>query len=593
MSFYCEVDLDRLGESSPAELGFSVGAETFVFCTGDWLYGEIRLNTDISKPEFYVDLKNKSFNEESLFEFLREYAYQFSLLFYQNSTGRLHVLKDFSGCEAGYYKLGKNKLAFSSDVDLILKYSNKAKLNDAGVFEFIYLEVPWKPTTLFEDVYATLNGTICTLRKDFKGFSVNDKFNLRDIEEKAETSPQLLRDQITLAHQKRLGDMNAIFLSGGIDSQVMSIALKRDLGIDNLIAYNFSVLGAKHSEQNQAREASKELNIEFFPVEIDPDVPIDFEQLILGQNSPYLGSVFLSKIFGDGKPERSLTFFAGQDSRITTPSLSKEDLIYWKVLSMPNEIGLKFATLVSTLFSQLDKILDHSTPGTKRQRLLQILRSLHKPEDFLALRYFHVHDYKFIHDEIHTFEPLLELKSELSKLNFRKPRRSYNQIVELNWRRQHLFDIEYMTGLTRSYGHDCVLPFFDQTLAEYSASLNFGDASRFSTGRAGHSRKRISVNKYILRKAYEKDLNRDLIYRDKAVCPTNYLFFNGALVEELDDFIFRNRLKGTSLGERIKIDELIKIAKLKHRNWSPEDNSLLITIFNALVCCKLAEKYNV
>ena len=67
------------------------------------------------------------------------------------------------------------------------------------------------------------------------------------------------------------------------------------------------------------------------------------------------------------------------------------------------------------------------------------------------------------------------------------------------------------------------------------------------------------------------------------MCPTTYMFFNGALKPQLTDFIYNNPLVGTKLGEVIFINELIDIARKKHMQWQPNDNAILVIIFNAMV----------
>jgi hypothetical protein len=589
MSFYFEVSLSNLGVIDKAEL--SGGAFRIELPSGDWLVGALKLNSGICEKKFKKELYLLDIDQDAMFDFLCKFSYQFSVMFFKRKMRKLHILKDLSGCESAYYKLTKDKLIFSSGVNLIADNDNGLKLSETGVFEFVYLEMPWKPASLYEDVYSVLNGVIYSYDAAKNSFSISDRFNLHEITEQQDTSPKELREKITEAHEKRLGNNNAIFLSGGVDSQVMSVALRKDLGIKDLVAFNFSVIGAENSEQAEAKQTAIELGIDFVPVEVDPNKKISLEDLVLNQNSPYIGSFYLSEIFGHCSTTNKLTFFGGQDTRLHTPALTKEDLAYWKLASLP--LGTDAMRFGSKLMTAILNSSKYSQPGDKKQRLHNLFMNIGKPEGFLALRHFHIHDYPFIHESIAGFEPIGELKEELSKVSFRRPRSLYNKIVELNWRKQYLFDIEYMIGVTRSHGHECVMPFYDRELTEYSASLNFNLATKFTSGRAGHSSKKVSVNKFILRKAYEKELKDELIFRDKAVCPTNYMYFNGALCDDLKSFIHSNPLLGTQLGEFLNIKDLMKIAHEKQGRWKPGDNSLSVTIFNAMVCCKLIEKHKI
>ena len=589
MSFYFEISLSNLGVVDKAEL--SGGAFRVELPSGDWLIGALKLNAGVCEKNFKKELYLLDIDEGAMFDFLCKVSYQFSVMFFKRRMSKLHILKDFSGCESAYYKLANDKLFFSSDINLIAHNVNELKMSEVGVFEFLYLEMPWKPSSLYEGIYSVLNGTIYSYDAAKNSFNISDKFSLHGIAEQQDSNPEELRTKITEAHEKRLGNNNAIFLSGGVDSQVMSVALRKDLGVKDLVAFNFSVIGAENSEQEEAKQTAKELDIDFVPIEVDPLKRVSLDDLVLNQNSPYIGSFYLSEIFGHTSTTNKFTFFGGQDTRLHTPALTKQDLAYWKLASLP--LGNDAMRLGSKLVKVLLNSSENSQPSDKKQRFLNLFENVGNPEEFLALRHFHIHDYPFIHDRIASFDPIKELKEELSKVNFKIPRKLYNKIVELNWRKQYLFDIEYMIGTTRSNGHECAMPFYDRDLAEYSAALNFNLATKFTTGRAGHSSKSMSVNKYILRKAYEKELKDELIFRDKAVCPTNYMYFNGALFEDLQLFTHSNPLLGTQLGEFLNIKELMKIAHEKQGRWKPVDNSLSITIFNAMVCCKLIEKHKI
>ena len=54
-------------------------------------------------------------------------------------------------------------------------------------------------------------------------------------------------------------------------------------------------------------------------------------------------------------------------------------------------------------------------------------------------------------------------------------------------------------------------------------------ATKFFSGRTGFTGKRQKINKYVLRKAFQDELNEQTQKRAKAVSNTVYLLFNGAL----------------------------------------------------------------
>ena len=588
MSFLVVLDTknkSQLVKSSIGRLGVKIDFEN-----GSWLSGCVQFNASVDEQKFCDDLSRKNVSHAELYSILEKDSFQYSVVYYRKEKDSIYILKDFSGCESAYYSIDNEHIVIASDVQMVLDNISKIKLCESSIFGFIYFEMPWKPESLFESVYCVLNGTILTFDSENNSFMESDYFSLKGIKEQESLTASDLRMKIAEAHSKRLGKENAIFLSGGVDSQVMSVALKKDIGVDDLYSYNFSIKGARDSEQEDARKTSRQLGIEFQAVEVDPNKEIDFHRFVAKQNSPYLGSLSLKAIFESIESNREITFFGGQDTRLHTPALSRMDLLYWGINKKLGRVGLSLLGLAGATGAFAIRKFKNDKVSDKTERFCKLLSSIKSPEEFLLFRHFHIHGYDFIKKDLDSNKQLIHLKSELQNIDFKEPRAAYNFIVEKNWRRQYLFDIEYMVGVTRDSNHNCVMPFYDTELAKFSSALNFRDATRMTKGRAGHSGKTVAVNKYTLREAYKGELDNDLIFRDKAVCPTSYMFFNGSLASSLDDFIYSNCLAGTEIGYKLKIDKLIDIARKKHRKWRPEDNSVLVSVFNAMVVNSLYKK---
>ena len=544
---------------------------------GGWLVGNIRFNNGYDENYFLSLLTEKKFSSNDLYDLVSQISHQFFFAFFSDSEQGLYLIKDFSGCEPGYYTIEDSSAIISSSAISVVKNQKCVKINESGAFSFIYFEMPWRPETLFTGVNSVLNGAIYEYCNEKSVFIIHDHFSLGDIHE-ATANTDSLRKKIAEAHEKRVGKNNAIYLSGGLDSQVMSIALRKDIGVKDVHAYNFTVKGAANSEQEDAKQTADQLGIDFTPVEVDPNTLIDFDRSFLEMNSPYLGAVALNTLLSKVHADEDLTFFGGQDTRLHTPSLTKADILYWKLSKYLGHFGS-----VGNLASYTIRKVSNGNISDKAYRYCTLLESVGEQGGFLINRHFHIHNYDFVKDEVFNNNSFQELKQSLNEIDLARGRVAYNKIVEKNWRKQYLFDIEYMIETTRKGGFDCVMPFYDADLSKFSASLNFNDATRFTKGRDGHSKKTISVNKYLLRRAYDGDLDNSLIYRDKAVCPTSYMFFNGGLKHAVNEFIYDNPLLDTDLGSKLKINSLIRVAKQNHGRWKPEDNSILVSIFNAIV----------
>lgn len=552
-----------------------------------WLVGRVKLNYTCRTLDLQAEASRRVDGVEALKELLDEHAYQYVITYYDGHRNRLHLLRDFTGCEPGYYALSGEQLFVSDNASKVAKeLSQQNDICEQGAFCFVYCEMHWKPSTLYKSVKSILNECIYTFDPNAGDFRISDHFSV-PLESEAETfDPRTLRENICLAHERRIGDRNSIYLSGGIDSQVMAITLIRDLGIRDTESVHFTVKGNQTSEVEFAKNAAKQLGIPFQSVEIDPCVETCIDQRMLDSNSPYIGTLLLQEAIR-GSASQQTTFFGGQDTRLHTPALSRADLLYWQFASMLDGSLLVFPWLFARLATFLGAHSVLFRDVERRSRLKALLDNIYPPQKFWKYRHFHIHPFDFALHQLNSHAAFQSLEDSLKELRNDSHRSRYNKLVMLNWRKQYLFDMEYMVESTRTLGHDCVLPFYDRRLAKESAKINFSIATQFSKGRAGHSSRRMLVNKYCLREAYKNELTEELIFRDKAVSPSASQFFNGGLAGEVSAFITDNPLRGTALGEALHVEKLIDIAKRNELRWSSSDNGIITILFNAIVVAKL------
>lgn len=503
------------------------------------------------------------------------------------------VLKrGFSGEQPLFYTVSASKL-FVSDCVVRLAERIHASMCLVACYEFVFFEYSGEGRTLFEGVKAVLNGQSLTFRTDLNGgvaVSTVDSFSLPQLEglcSDEQKLASLLREHINTAHASRSGSVNGVLLSGGIDSQVMAISLSRDLGLKSTFAATFSVRGARQTETEDAKLAAKQLGLEWFHVEVDPAAEIEWSD-VLRANSPYIGSLamsqFLPKIVSNGKSGSVL--FAGQDTRLHTPALGPRDLLLWKGLYRFE----RFSALVSRCAQGVGYAARELDESVFLKRVLGLFAHSPSFSTFLANRYFHVRRFDFNkNDQIFSrvFSDIVRSLKNPDPLN---PRAAYNKIVGANWRRQYLFDIGHMEGSCRHASLNCVLPFYDHDLSVFSAKLPFELATKVTVGRAGHSHKEVKVNKYLLRKAYEKDLDPVLIYRDKAVCATNHLFFNGSLRGVLSEFSQDSEHVFSDMGIALHMPDIQRMCKIYDGKWTEDDNWLCNIVFNTLVVWSLIAK---
>ena len=149
-----------------------------------------------------------------------------------------------------------------------------------------------------------------------------------------------------------------------------------------------------------------------------------------------------------------------------------------------------------------------------------------------------------------------------------------------------------MTESVENSGMLCSLPFYDINLSKFASSLPFDLTTKFTSGRGGHNKKKVTVNKFLLRLAYKNELDKSLIFRDKAVCQVNYLFLNGSLNGIIDDFCSDHNLINSDFGKLMHFSGIKKIFIEKRNNWKSDDNWIGNVAINALIIWSLAKKFN-
>ena len=511
--------------------------------------------------------------------------------FVQLYKGKIQLGRSESGVNPIYYNETDSQLIISNSVWEITKLLNHPSFSVFGVLQFVYYEYPKDPYTLIENVFAVERGVQLEFAVNKPIKSINFREPLGNIDEVFLSETEVIRnfkEKVIRAHERRLTNHNGIYLSGGIDSSVSSIVLKNYLDIDDLFAITFRVIGAEQDESKDAMECARQLDIEHNVIDVDPNEEIGSDE-ILGESSfPYVGSFLLNKVGSmlNSIGRKELNIFACQDTRLHTPSLNIIDLCYIKYLRNMSAVR-KFIAGGATL-------IDGISENRKINRLLLLLKSGQDVASYIHDSKFHYHYESDIDSELiklHREQLIEKIQKELSS-NY-SLRKIYNSIVDISWGWQYTSDIEYMASNTIKYGNNCSFPFYDCELNIFAASIPMKFATQYTKGRAGHSAKPKRVNKYVLRRAFDKELSDSLVYRDKAVCITNHMFLNGSMLGLYNEMITNPAIKDSKVYEIVGLSKLMSMAKEKFGKWQMQDYRDMVCVQNLIYLDAIARKYRV
>ncbi len=538
--------------------------------TSQIIYGDINGFNGVNNDIFLRDLLKKMECGDYNQCILGEYA-----IGYLDQSSRLIVFsRDFSGTRNIYYSIETNKLIIGVNVYDVVKQLHVRNFNAAICMEFLAFEYFSAPYTLFNGVYAIPHGCSIILDHVFNTVKVIRHVSLNEINESHDSKwPKSIRDLVVRAHKKRLTRRNGIYLSGGIDSSIMAISLRKDLNVDNLVAFTFSTKGAEQDEFAYAKRVAGQLGIHCEHIIVDPEEEIDAENLMLKANFPYIGAIILDKI-GKHIHEmgmEGINLFAGQDSRLFTPAYNIVDDLVLNKLLRHSSIRSNVSKLASFIINRI--------PTGKVRKGIERLKFANVISEYFLRYFLHLHR----QSDLIFSESLEYVRSQLKQYTTSADARIlFNAFVDYTWDRQHSCDMAYMIGNTKAHGNICNMPYFDSELACLGASLSMRERLRLSLGRAGHSQKLILVNKYPIRQAYKGDLTKDLIYRDKAVCVTNHMYLNGALSYYVKKFFLKPRLVEIGLAARLNLDIVISRALTRSGLWTMHDYDDVVETHNCL-----------
>lgn len=440
------------------------------------------------------------------------------------------VYRDEAGLKSGYYHIGEGRIAVSTNVHQLAKRVH-AEISRFWADCFIYNYFILDGHTLYEDVFEVNIGE--TLRFDGASGKISHHqrplpiaYQENDLSE--EENIRLLREKTIKTHEKLAGSKNAVYLSGGVDSLAMLASL-HEVCPDRLRAVSYGVKGGMQDETGYAKKAADSLSCRFDIVERDPQdarIAADFEQKVLSCNNPYDG-LFL---FAPEKQEEGEVFFAGQDTRLHTPAVSEMDLLLMgKILTHNVEGGVKNKELVRFMIEFCRRY----------NKVTTLLAAMLNPVAGLNYMFFSVSPCKykkfdFSRRHIRELAEVMRIAFDREYSNYRD---LYNYMVSKRWRKQYTNDIRYMVDMGHIEKTSVILPFYEPELAYFSSTIPWALATKKIQGFSKYTGKPEIVDKYVLRKAFEKEFSESVLLRAKATSNDYLLMFNGVLKKKIQDIL--------------------------------------------------------
>lgn len=551
-------------------------------------YGMQRKNRE-NAEDLYVKLVQFPCHENAK----KIFAGGYFIVIYDPEEKKTVLLRDVSGIKSGYYHFNPDShiLYISTNMHSIAS----AISTDLSKFytDFLLFQqfVP-DGYTIYENIYEVKTGEKIEINIESGIVSqVEDVLPIQFFENSYSESENisLLRDKIIAAHAELVGNDNIIYLSGGIDSCAMLASL-HNICSDKVRTVSFRIKGTSQDETVYAKAVADHLGYKIDVIEVDPtnkEIIQNYEDDVQVLNNPIIGN-WMFRI--PGTTYGAEHYFAGQDTRLHTPSVNKVD--QWVISNVSQgQTGIHFINkaLISS-YEAIAYYLGFYNSSNRKIKYSHLLIAALDYVSYFERRKFQIDPlkYKSWKYDMTNFE-LIRSYYHLDLKRGMLEREIFNRIVELKWKEQYTDDIRYMVDMGRLVNGNMMMPFYQDELNLFESTIPWKMANKEIEGVDGFKNKKLKVNKYILRKAFEKELPWKIMVRAKAVSLSGYLMLNGVLGNKIVEVLKNDLESSHSFCKRFGHEVNARYIISKQNKWLTTD-SYLIIFANYLSCLCLYYK---
>ncbi|MDH5414156.1 MAG: asparagine synthase (glutamine-hydrolyzing) [Flavobacteriaceae bacterium] len=442
-----------------------------------------------------------------------EGIYAFAIWDNRNET--LFVARDGFGVKPFYYADLPEGFYFASELKAILHFSCISKEIDQTAIAN-YITYMWSPgkTTMFKEIKKLEPGNAMVIKKG----KIQKTWKFYDIH--FPDNPALVNTQDAIAETRDLFQ-NAVerqmvsdvpvgaFLSGGLDSSAI-VAYAKEYQPDNRLQCFTIDLQGKGLKEGvvddlpYAQQVAKYLNVDLNIVRVGPDILKFLEKMIYHLDEPQadpaaLNVLMISQLARE-QNIKVLLSGAGGDDLFTGYrrhyALTQEK--YWSWLPQPiRDIGQSVVRKLPqniTISRRITKAFKYSDLNDNER-----LVSYFYWTDPVLLKMILSDD---VYDNLSGYRPSNPLISSLSNVNINTD--PLNKMLYLETK-HFLADhnLNYSDKMGMASGVEIRVPFLDKKLVEFASSL------------PADYKQRGKVGKWILKKAMENVLPKEIIYRPK------------------------------------------------------------------------------
>lgn len=510
---------------------------------------------------------------------LNKFNGMFAIGLWDEREQSLYLIRDRVGVKPIYYTLVGNSFLFASEIKALFKHSQvKKQISEEGLYHYFSFGSTPAPFTLFKDIFKVPAGHYIKFKIGQQPQIIewwNPLWNtskqpiLKDENEYVEHLLYLLKSSVKL---RTISDVPyGAFLSGGVDSSLITALMTEQTG-KSVDTYSIDVVGDNpYSEQNYAYIIAKQFNSNHYTRTISDE---NFEDYFVNHYSildeplttqDFVALNHLSKLTRDNK---TIVVQVGEGS-------DELFLGYEGLNEMINHFfpRLKsFSSLPSTLRKSIS-IFAYALQPTRSDNLLN---AANKREFYWTLSHvFGEKEKKLLFNNssfssLDTYEVLRKHYQNYYQLSNGKQLDISHKIlyIELKHRLPELLLLRVdKIGMANSI--EPRVPFLDYRIVEFAFNIPI----KFKINHG--------IHKYILKKAAEQYLPKEIIYRKKiGFCDSTQKMFTEKLKKSAEKNINNEISRLNQLFNKRYADALLTNANknsiklwtlynfaLWHRTW--------------------------
>lgn len=461
----------------------------------------------------------------------------FALAVWDARTHTLILARDRAGEKPLFYAKAGAEVIFASELQCLLKHPGISReLDPIAIGEYLRLGYIPEPRTPFRDVRRIEAGTFVRFSNgEQEAVRYWDPASFRIERISARAAIDETQRLIERAVEKQvMSDVPVgVFTSGGLDSSILATLAAKFIGVDKVHTYSAAFAEQSYDESPLAEELAKRIRTRYVPVRTDAETLSEALQAVVrGVAEPLADPAIL--------PAFLLARAARQHVKVVLSGEGADELFGGYPTYLGHKIAPMYDAMPSFVRAILRRAVQRVPSSTKKVTL-----------EFLLKRFVSDAEKPWIERHLAWFGT--GLAPDIYKLG-----RDLPDLPSSNG--------DALAGAMlldyRSYLRDNLLVKVDRAtmLSSVEARAPFldRDVTRFALSLPTGLRIRRFETKWVLKKAAERWLPKDVIYRRKRGLSVPIAsWINGGLRAEVDRLLTPARLREQGLLDEAKVGELL------------------------------------